>query len=168
MTDLALPSPYYQFFAYVEPTLALAGGVYAWVLPQKYHDELLPPAALAKLSGKLVRSDAAVMAVRQLGNCYFLLGLMSLLLIPSIASSGLSTSQAVKIFRTFFLVLAIADITHILCTLVDLGDQAWHPASWNTLAHGNTTLVVGLFLWRMAYFRYSAKLVDPGQDRKTR
>jgi hypothetical protein len=33
---------------------------------------------------------------------------------------------------------------------------------------GNTTLVVGLFLWRMAYFRYSAKLVDPGQDRKTR
>lgn len=103
----------------------------------------------------------------------------SFFVLPKILRFGRDHKSTTSILRTYFAILAFADITHvrqfingsyrfpiidncratqIVATLIDLGPARWHLRSWNMLAHGNTTLVVGLFIFRMWYFAYSANL----------
>ena len=112
----------------------------------------------------------------------------SFFVLPKIVKLGKNAESTTSILRTYFAILAFADITHvgdnnlasphdllltlfvlvqILATLVDLGPARWQVSSWNMLAHGNTTLVVGLFAFRMWYFAYSSSLVNNRSKAKT-
>ncbi|KAK9899735.1 hypothetical protein P389DRAFT_192046 [Cystobasidium minutum MCA 4210] len=167
-TDV-LPGPLYNFFVYVEPLATIAGSVYAWTMPELYYRNLLPSSSLLERLTHAGPPQAGVMAIRQLGNCYIILACMSYFVLPKIVQLGAKDLRSTThLLRTFFAILAFADITHIVATLVDLGEARWHPATWNMLAHGNTTLVVVLFAFRMWYFAYSSRLLRATKTLKGR
>jgi hypothetical protein len=94
-----------------------------------------------------------------------LIGLVSFFVLPRIAAFHRHNAQAtLAALRTFFAVLAFADVTHIAATLVDLGSTKF--LEYNVLAHGSTTLVAGLFAWRTAWFLTADR--TPTKVRKTR
>ena len=62
-------------------------------------------------TSRLTDANASTCLPRLIG--YFLLATMSFFLIPAILNSGIPPSHAARILRTFFGVLAIADITHV-------------------------------------------------------
>jgi len=160
----SLSSPFYQFFVYVEPFLSLCGGLYAWFIPSMYHRELLPTGMLASLKAPLSTHQADIMAIRQLGNCYFLLAIISFNVLPAIVKANIPLRLEIAVLRTFFGVLAVADLTHIGWTMYDLQAYSLKFKDWNTLVHGNTTLVVGLFVWRCAWFLHSGRLLSKAKS----
>jgi len=96
----------------------------------------------------------AVVAVWQLANCYFLLGMISTLVFRAVRDSLPNNPIAQeRILGACFHALAIADVTHIVSTFMALpSDIRFDLANWNAMTHGNITAVVVLFVSRMAWF----------------
>ncbi|KAJ9111819.1 hypothetical protein QFC20_002406 [Naganishia adeliensis] len=58
-----------------------------------------------------------------------------------------------KLVRGLLLPLAIADITHIILSLIPLPrDLTFRPDLWTGLIHGNVVITSGLFLVRLLWF----------------
>ncbi|GAA95963.1 uncharacterized protein L969DRAFT_101031 [Mixia osmundae IAM 14324] len=176
----AISTPFYIFFIYVEPLLTVLGLLYAVVLPVQYHTELIPAHLLSLLEstsegliGKIqhgTRSDAAAitsatfMLIHQLASCFGILACMSAIflrmLIISLRSKAANSGKAklatehllFDLLTPYFAILAVFDWVHILLTLYDLGPAARRPTEWNSLIHGNVTLVIGLFAMRTAWY----------------
>ncbi|EPQ32253.1 uncharacterized protein PFL1_00450 [Pseudozyma flocculosa PF-1] len=175
-----LPFHWYFFFGILEPISVLAGAYYAIGLPERYHYELIPHAFLLPaqvqtlLKNATTLSDNARMALGQLGSCYSLIMLNSLLLFYAFRKH-LSSQPAVLEKMVYYLiaVLGIADWSHILLTLYLLPNgppsprilllsskATWHdklvllaqPSSWNSLLFGNIIITFILFCFRALWW----------------
>jgi len=159
MSSLALAQPFfYTFFTIVEPTLALGGAIYAALLPRLYFKNL--PIVPWQAPAPTNPHPTSIGTSHLLGNCYFLLSLISFVVLPGIARDNRIPEIAkLSILRRFFFVLAVADLTHVSWALWDLGDQvAFRLNRWNGLAFGNIAITLALFTVRMFWFWSSAKL----------
>ncbi|PWN54237.1 hypothetical protein IE53DRAFT_337431 [Violaceomyces palustris] len=176
-----LPFHWYAFFGILEPISVLAGSYYATFLPTKYYFELIPDPFLLSLKDASTPdhlegiSDNARMALGQLGSCYFLIMLNSALMFFAIrkfirVSDPLATE---RVLRYLFVVLGVADWTHILLTLYLLPNGPPHgglltshqpatvldklklllvPSNWNALLFGNIMITLILFLFRALWW----------------
>ncbi|KAH7884007.1 hypothetical protein F5I97DRAFT_1633805 [Phlebopus sp. FC_14] len=148
----ALPGFYQAFFLYFEPASTISPAFLVWFFPgaRWFHNELVPLSNVA--SGSL---DArTTMAIWQLGNCYMLLGLISSLVFRAIRDTLPNDPAAQeRILGAGFTALALADVTHIVASWICLPeDLRYSFGSWNSMTHGNITLVVLLLLMRLAWF----------------
>lgn len=141
---------YWFFFGVLEPAAALAGAGIAFVTPSSFYHDLVP----APGTKPLRINHRAQLAIWQLGNCYFLLSLISFYLchvIPKALPRNPVAQE--RIWGSLLTVLAIADVTHVLSTLVALPTQiVLSPSKWNGVTHGNITVTTILFCVRMAWF----------------
>jgi len=148
----ALPGFYNVLFLYLEPLSALGGAISCLLYPGVewfYHG--LVPSALSSSDALDARS---VMAVSQLANCYFLLALISTFVFRAIRDT-LPNNPIVqeRILGAAFLALGLADLTHILATLLVLpADVKFDFANWNSLTHGNVTVVIVLCAFRISWY----------------
>ncbi|CAD6974612.1 unnamed protein product, partial [Tilletia controversa] len=151
------PLPWYIFFGIVEPVSVLAGATYALAFQQKYHFELVPPSFVVpkpNLLAKIVKTaqpaatailpalDApTAMGLSQLGSCYILIMLNSALMLYAFRTyiKDLRALQNVLVY--FFIVLGVADWTHIGLTFYGLPEPVsgskisllLRPEGWNSL-----------------------------------
>lgn len=96
----------------------------------------------------------------QLGNLYGLCALIGLVVF------NLSTEP--RVIKAYIICLAIADVGHILPTVMVLGkDRALDVQSWNAMAWGNIGITLMLFLTRVTYlmgfFGYVPKTTVKGR-----
>ncbi|KIK54603.1 hypothetical protein GYMLUDRAFT_48512 [Collybiopsis luxurians FD-317 M1] len=149
----ALPGFYKLLFLYFEPVSTISPALLIWLWPGAswFHHQLVPtPDVLASRS-----LDArTVLAVWQLGNCYMLLGLISSLVFRAVRDALRNDVVAQeRILGSALTALAIADVTHVLASLVGLPPELrFSPASWNATTHGNITFTMFLFSVRLAWF----------------
>ncbi|OBZ79276.1 Disintegrin and metalloproteinase domain-containing protein B [Grifola frondosa] len=94
------------------------------------------------------------MTVWQLGNCYFLLGLLSSLVFRAVRDALPNNPVAQeRILGASLTALALADVTHILATFFGLPEELrYNPMSWNPVTHGNITFTTFLLSVRLAWF----------------
>lgn len=118
-----------------------------------FHQELVPSSVPVPASYDAL-DPQNVMAVFQLGNCYFLLALLSSLVFRAVRDTLPNNPMAQeRILGASFLALGIADLTHIIATLVALPpDVRFGFVNWNSVTHGNVTVVVFLFTFRMLWY----------------
>ncbi|KAG8993419.1 hypothetical protein FRB90_000710 [Tulasnella sp. 427] len=103
-----LPHIYFLIFNVVEPASTTVAAVMAIGLPDWYYNETLPasgkPSEIVAITAQLL--------VRQLGNCYFLLGLISLCVFSAIRKAVPYDPVAQeKLVGGLLTALAIADLT---------------------------------------------------------
>ncbi|POY71622.1 hypothetical protein BMF94_5315 [Rhodotorula taiwanensis] len=147
-----LPKAYYLFFAVIEPLLTFAGAGRAYFDSARYFVELYPEDLV--IAPKLASlHPAALMAVRQLGSCFFLFAMMACVLLPAMRRTLKNQPKELEqLVRAYLFCLAAADLTHIGATLYDLGPEgATRLGSWNVLTWGNVGITVVLFAWRMCW-----------------
>ncbi|GAA5840569.1 hypothetical protein JCM9279_007367 [Rhodotorula babjevae] len=156
------PTPYFLFFAGVEPILTIIGALKAVLYPAHFHSTLVP-ATLAPLLEPKTAHAASIMAVRQLGNTYGLLALVAAVVLPTMRRTLAGRPAELEVcLRAYLAVLAFADVTHIGFTLFDLGlEGSLHPLEhWNQLVWGNVGITSCLFavraLWLLGVGRWSA------------
>ncbi|KAM0790580.1 hypothetical protein ACM66B_004447 [Microbotryomycetes sp. NB124-2] len=175
-----LPKPYRLFFTVMEPALTVGGVVYSVLTPRQYLQDLVPKAVAGTRMREVIKeSQSAVMAVRQLGSCFFLLALLASIHFRSICTqfdpnSSVDAITNLKddrrrqtteqdqvrkqqkfetVVESYLFCLALADLTHIGFTLYDLGSLfAFNPSSWTTLVWGNVGITTGLFVVRSMWF----------------
>ncbi|GAA6048814.1 hypothetical protein JCM3770_003635 [Rhodotorula araucariae] len=145
------PTPYFLFFAVVEPLLTIAGAAKAVLFPAYFHSTLFPLTLGVPPLDPTAAHAATVMAVRQLGNTYGLLALVAAVLLPTIRRNLAGRPVELEaILRAYLGCLAFADVTHIALTLFDLGREGTLAPfrHWNTLVWGNVGVTAGLFAVR--------------------
>ncbi|KZP30426.1 hypothetical protein FIBSPDRAFT_946141 [Athelia psychrophila] len=151
---LALPGIYRTLFLYIEPVSTISPAVLAWVYPgaEWFHHELIPSKTPALPYGFLEPRTA--MAIWQLGNCYFLLGLISSLVFRAIRDAlPHDPASQERILGAAFTALAVADVTHIIATFIGLpAEMRYNFLAWNPMTHGNITFVILLCSVRIAWF----------------
>jgi len=94
------------------------------------------------------------MAIWQLGNCYLLLGLISSFVFRAVRDA-LPTDLVAqeRIVGASFTALALADVSHIVATLIGLPSEIRNnPLTWNPMTHGSVTFVIVLLSVRLAWF----------------
>ncbi|GHJ89322.1 hypothetical protein NliqN6_5724 [Naganishia liquefaciens] len=148
-----LPAAYYYFFFLVEPLLTLAGAAYAIFLPATYGRELLPR-GLETFSDAVGHGIRGRLLVGCLGNCFFLLAMISLSLFPILKTElGHLPILQEKLVRALLMPLAIADITHIMLSLIPLPTSlVLRPDLWTGLIWGNVGITAVLFTVRTMWF----------------
>jgi len=101
-----------------------------------------------------VLEPRVLMAVRQLINSYFLLGLISSLVFRAVRDALPNNPAAQeRILGASLLALGIADVTHITVTFLGLPpDLMYTPSNWNSMTHGNISFGILLLLSRVAWF----------------
>lgn len=105
---------------------------------------------MTRIVGETTRGQ---MLMGALGSCFFLLAMISFSLFPLFKKhlSHLPQIQE-KMVRGLLVPLAIADITHIVLTLLPLPISLLEsPAQWTTIIIGNVWITVGLFVIRMSW-----------------
>ncbi|KJA29379.1 hypothetical protein HYPSUDRAFT_32799 [Hypholoma sublateritium FD-334 SS-4] len=149
----ALPGIYRLLFLYLEPISTITPALMVWFFPGAswFYHQLIPsasPVPVASLEPK------ALMAIWQLTNCYFLLGLISSLVFRAVRDALPNNPAAQeRILGASFLALGIADLTHIFATFLGLPpDLKYAPGLWNSMTHGNITFVIVLFSFRFAWY----------------
>ncbi|KAF8530943.1 hypothetical protein JB92DRAFT_3081103 [Gautieria morchelliformis] len=144
----ALPGFYKLLFLHLEPISTVSPAFLAWIFPGAawFHSELIPSD-----SPKHGTLDArTTMAIWQLANCYFLLGLISSLVFRAVRDALRHDPVAQeKIVRASLTALAIADVRLSLIGLP--ADIRANPLSWNPMTHGNVTFTTFLFLVRVSW-----------------
>ncbi|KZT61810.1 hypothetical protein CALCODRAFT_427137 [Calocera cornea HHB12733] len=145
----ALPHPYRFLFIGLEPASLFLPFFLALLYPAWFQHQLIPSTAPAPPIG-----PREVMAIWQLGNCYGLLGLISSFVFRAVRDTLKDNPWAQeRIVAASLSALAVADITHILITLLALPpDIRFDIAKWNAMTWGNVPTVVVLFAGRMAWF----------------
>jgi hypothetical protein len=124
-----IPIPYQVFFLWIEPAATLIGAIYAWFLPEAY----LQLTDSASAPGILGLPTATLIVLRQLGNLYLAFALSEALVLRS--------TTDLRVWRTFLLVLLIADLGH-LYTCLPLGTGIYYQVSkWNAIDWGNLGFV---------------------------
>ncbi|KAK0529190.1 hypothetical protein OC834_003783 [Tilletia horrida] len=169
------PLPWYVFFGIVEPISVLAGATYALAFQKKYHYELVPPSFVVpkpKLISKVIKaapSAAALMpaldaptsmGLSQLGSCYILIMLNSALMLYAFKRYIKDHDALRNVLVYFFIVLGVADWTHIGLTFYGLPGPAvgskigllLRPEGWNSLLFGNIAITFMLFSCRLAWY----------------
>ncbi|KAF9457475.1 hypothetical protein BDZ94DRAFT_1273084 [Collybia nuda] len=150
----ALPGFYNLMFLYLEPLSTMGPGLNCLLYPGTawYWHELVPNSLPTPQLSSL--DPRTVIAMWQLSNCYFLLGLTSSLLFRAIRDALPDNLPAQeRILGASLAALAVADLTHIFTTLMGLpADVRYDFANWNVMTHGNITVVVILFISRMSWF----------------
>ncbi|KAJ7451153.1 hypothetical protein FB451DRAFT_1284865 [Mycena latifolia] len=154
MSDFPALSGFYQLlFLYLEPISTMFPALMAWIFPgaEWFHHQLIPSSTPVPSSPLEPRT---LMMVWQLGNCYLLLGLISSLVFRAARDSLAKDPVAQeRIVGSLLAALAIADVSHIAATLIGLpADIRYAPLAWNSMAHGNISIVVVLFTVRCAWF----------------
>ncbi|KDR85212.1 hypothetical protein GALMADRAFT_233921 [Galerina marginata CBS 339.88] len=149
----ALPGIYRILFLYLEPMSTITPAVMVWLFPGAswFHHQLIP----SNLPSPTVALEPrTLMAVWQLTNCYFLLGLISSLVFRAVRDALPNNPVAQeRILGASFLALGLADLTHIIASFVGLPpDLKYAPSEWNSMTHGNITVVIALFLFRVAWY----------------
>lgn len=125
----AIPNPYQAFFLWIEPIATLVGAAYAWFMPETYL-EMTDASAAPGILGLPV---ATLIVLRQLGNLYLAFALSEALVLRS------TTNLAV--WRSFLLVLLIADFGHLYACL-PLGIGIYYRLDhWNAMDWGNLGFV---------------------------
>lgn len=128
----------------------ISPAVLAWVFPGAawFHSELIPGGA-----GVAILDARSTMAIWQLANCYFLLGLISSLVFRAVRDALPHDAVAQeKIVRASLTALAIADVSHVGLSLYGLpAEIRADPLSWNPMTHGNVTFTTFLFAVRVAW-----------------
>ncbi|BGP42107.1 hypothetical protein JCM10450v2_006193 [Rhodotorula kratochvilovae] len=150
------PTPYFLFFAVLEPLLTLIGAAKAALFPAHFHSTLIPLTLGAPPLDPKAAHAATIMAVRQLGNTYGLVALIGAVLLPTLRRTLTDRPRELEaILRAYFCCLAFADVTHIALTLFDLGREiALSPLThWNQLVWGNVGITAGLFVVRCLWLR---------------
>ncbi|KAK1926278.1 hypothetical protein DB88DRAFT_481304 [Papiliotrema laurentii] len=147
-----LPAVYYYFFWLCEPALTLAGAEYAIRRPQDYGSDMLP-VGMERSTAGIGRTIRGQMIIGGLGSCFFLLALISLSLFPTIKRSLPDRPDIQgRLAKALLIPLAIADISHIVMTLLPMPISFLQsPGKWTTLINGNVWITVFLFLIRSAY-----------------
>ncbi|KZV75374.1 hypothetical protein PENSPDRAFT_88566 [Peniophora sp. CONT] len=152
MAFLALPGFYQLLFLYLEPASTIMPTFMAWAVPGAawFHHELIPSTS----SVPLTLDPRTTMAIWQLGNCYMLLGLLSSFVFRAVRDALPNNPAAQeRILGASFLAMAIADVTHIGATFVGLPPELRYDLlSWNSMTHGNISVVVVLLSCRIAWF----------------
>lgn len=147
-----LPNAYWAFFVIVEPLLTVIGAYMIIFDSETTIRQLLPH----KTSSIGPVHAETFMLARQIGSCFGILASMSAIVLPMLNSRIKDKHVLHDILIRYFGILAVFDLVHIGLTLVEL-DRAGVLTlealpSWTQLVHGNTTLVVGLFVWRSAWY----------------
>ncbi|KAF8912879.1 hypothetical protein CPB84DRAFT_1670701 [Gymnopilus junonius] len=149
----ALPGFYRFLFLYLEPMSTFTPAVMVWLYPGAswFHHQLIPSTSPHPTTALEPRTT---MAIWQLSNCYFLLGLISSLVFRAVRDALPNNPAAQeRILGASFLALGIADLTHIIASYVGLPSELkYSPSFWNSMTHGNITVVVFLFLFRVAWY----------------
>ncbi|KAG8888971.1 hypothetical protein FRB99_004039, partial [Tulasnella sp. 403] len=94
------------------------------------------------------------LAVWQLGNCYFLLVMISSFVYRAIFKAVPNDPVAQeRLFGAMLLALMIGDVSHVGLSLLGMPREIlFKPSEWNSMTHGNTTVTAALFVVRMAWF----------------
>ncbi|KAF8577855.1 hypothetical protein K439DRAFT_520538 [Ramaria rubella] len=147
----ALPGFYQLLFLHLEPISTISPAFLAWIFPGAawFHSELIPSSSPTSAA-----LDArTTMAIWQLANCYFLLGLISSLVFRAVRDALPHDPVAQeKIVRASMTALAIADVSHVGLSLIGLpANVRADPLAWNPMTHGNVTFTSFLFLVRLAW-----------------
>ncbi|KAL5534697.1 hypothetical protein ACEPAG_1161 [Sanghuangporus baumii] len=155
MSDFpALPGFYKLMYLHIEPISTMTPALLAWFFPGSkwFFDELIPSTSTAPLQDPL--DPRSSMAVWQLTNCYLLLGLISSLVFRAIRDALPHDPAAQeRILGASLAALAIADVTHIIATFINLPSGIrYDPLAWNATTHGNISFVVVLLSGRLAWF----------------
>ncbi|KAF8525142.1 hypothetical protein BU17DRAFT_84067 [Hysterangium stoloniferum] len=152
MSDFpALPSFYQLLFLYLEPISTISPAILAWIFPGAtwFHSELIP----TQSTSSTLLDARTTMAIWQLANCYFLLGLISSLVFRAVRDAlphDLVAQE--KIVRASLTALAIADVSHVGLSLIGLPSEIrTNPSTWNPMTHGNVTFTTFLFIVRVAW-----------------
>ncbi|BGP18424.1 hypothetical protein JCM10213_001671 [Rhodosporidiobolus nylandii] len=161
-----LPRSYFLFFTVLEPFLTILGSLYAIFRPATYFSSLFPPTLAPP---PMEDHPASLMAVRQLGSCFFLFAILGATLLRVVNRE--SEPKAVeKVTRVYLACLAAADLTHIGFTLFDLGlTGTLSPFEhWNQLVFGNVVITAALFAVRMMWFTGVGRDVvrEEGKERR--
>ncbi|KDE02633.1 hypothetical protein MVLG_06819 [Microbotryum lychnidis-dioicae p1A1 Lamole] len=167
MADV-FPLFYFHFFTFVEPLLTIFGSIYATFSPLQYFKELVP-IAVASPPLDINVHRAGIMAVRQLGSCFFLIALVGSVFLRKMATTLKDQPQILEsLVATYLWCLAVADLTHVGCTLFDVGTYvAIRPSLWNQLVFGNVAITFLLFVVRLAWFNKIARdSVAPSETKK--
>ncbi|KIJ45250.1 hypothetical protein M422DRAFT_251430 [Sphaerobolus stellatus SS14] len=147
----ALPGFYKLLFLHLEPISTISPAFLAWVFPGAawFHSELIPSID----GGSKVLDARSTMAIWQLANCYFLLGLISSLVFRAVRDALPHDPVAQeKIVRASLTALAIADVSHVGLSFYGLPSEVRaNPSSWNSMTHGNVTFTTFLFLVRVSW-----------------
>jgi hypothetical protein len=136
-----IPIPYQAFFLWIEPAATLAGAIAAWFMPESY----LQMTDSGSAPGILSLPTATQIALRQLGNLYLAFALSEALVLRS--------TSDLRVWRSFLLVLLIADFGHLytclpLGTGIYYGVAKWNPIDWGNLGFvycGATVRICFLF-----------------------
>jgi hypothetical protein len=124
-----IPILYQAFFLWIEPVATLVGAFYAWFMPESY----LQLTDSGSAPGILGLPIATQIALRQLGNLYLTFALSEALVLRSTTDS--------RVWRSFLLVLLIADFGH-LYTCLPLGTGIYYTVlKWNPIDWGNLGFV---------------------------
>ncbi|KAL5535081.1 hypothetical protein ACEPAF_3174 [Sanghuangporus sanghuang] len=155
MSDFpALPGFYKLMYLHIEPISTMTPALLAWFFPGSkwFFDELIPSTPAAPLQDSL--DPRSSMAVWQLTNCYLLLGLISSLVFRAIRDALPHDPAAQeRILGASLAALAIADVTHIIATFINLPSEIrYDPLAWNATTHGNISFVIVLLSGRLAWF----------------
>ncbi|KAF9535799.1 hypothetical protein CPB83DRAFT_842359 [Crepidotus variabilis] len=149
----ALTGLYHLIFLHIEPGAILLSVIAIWIWPGAswFHHELVPAPTRTPIAELDTRTH---MAMLQLSNCYFLLMLISSVVFRAIRDTLPDNPVAQeRILGAGLTALAIADLTHVFATLWVLPSSLRYSVlEWNGTTHGNTTITLGLFLFRMAWF----------------
>jgi hypothetical protein len=134
----AIPSFYRLVFLWIEPVSIFTGAVYAHFLQSTYlqltHGSSAPGSSVP-VSTSIVMS--------QLANLYLGLGLLEALV--------LRATSELKVWRTFLLILLVADIGHLYSVApvgVTVYWEYWH---WNSIDWGNVGFVYFLAITRSLF-----------------
>ncbi|SCV71316.1 BQ2448_2904 [Microbotryum intermedium] len=148
-----LPFFYFHFFTFVEPLLTIFGSIYATFSPLQYYTELVP-IAVASPPLAINVHPAGIMAVRQLGSCFFLLALVGSVFLRHMATTLKDQPRILEtLVASYLWCLAVADLTHIGYTLFDVGTYvAIRPSLWNQLVFGNVAITSFLLVVRITWF----------------
>ncbi|KAF6766415.1 hypothetical protein DFP72DRAFT_17644 [Ephemerocybe angulata] len=148
----ALPGVYRILFLYLEPTSTFLPFLIIWGYPGSnwFYNQLVPGSG----DTRNVLDARTDMALWHLGNCYFLLALISSCVLRAVRDALRGNPAAQEhIIAAVFLALGIADLTHVGSTIYWLpADLRVSPLKWNATTHGNITAVVGLFAMRVAWY----------------
>ncbi|KAF9056392.1 hypothetical protein BJ165DRAFT_1606567 [Panaeolus papilionaceus] len=149
----ALSGFYRLLFLYLEPMSTLAPFLMVWVTngPSWFHHQLIPS---VQPHPATIDDGRTLMAVWQLANCYLLLGMISSFVFRAIRDAVPNNGVAQeRILGAAFLALGIADLTHIAASFFGLPlELRYAPLEWNSMTHGNITVVIVLFLCRVAWW----------------
>ncbi|TFK76652.1 hypothetical protein BDN72DRAFT_873233 [Pluteus cervinus] len=148
----ALPG-YYNFqVLWVEPITTGMSAIMIWFThgAEWFYQDLLPT------NEKLITplDPRTVMVIWQLAGCFLLWTLISTLLFRA-ARDALTNDLIAqeRVVGAVIGVYAIADVTHILVTFACLPPSLrFNFGEWNSMIHGNVTLVAAFLVIRIAWF----------------